>query len=90
MNRTRALTSLSMLLAGGTALAVATLMPATLPAQNAPTTDAANYKQLMQLYCVGCHSGPTPFAGLNLEPLDPAKLDEALALVYDLVGRATG
>ena len=76
MNRTRALTSLSMLLLGGTALAVATLMPETSPAQNNTPTDAANYKQLMQMYCVGCHSGPTPFAGLNLEPLDPAKLDE--------------
>jgi len=76
MNRTRALTSLSMLLLGGTALAVATLMPATSPAQNTTPTDAANYKQLMQMYCVGCHSGPTPFAGLNLEPLDPAKLNE--------------
>jgi mono/diheme cytochrome c family protein len=77
MNRTRALTSLSMFLVGGTALAVATLMPATLPAQNSNTaTDAANYKQLMQMYCVGCHSGPTPFAGLNLEPLDPANLTE--------------
>ncbi len=29
----------------------------------------------MQLYCVGCHSGPTPFAGLNLEPLDFANLE---------------
>jgi hypothetical protein len=76
MNRTRALTSLSMILVGGTALAVATLMPSTLPAQNTTGTDAANYKTLMQMYCVGCHSGPTPFAGLNLEPLDPAKLNE--------------
>src|SRR6266581_9725152 len=74
MNRTRALTSLSMLL-GGAAFAVAALMPATLPAQTATPTDAANYKQLMQMYCVGCHSGPTPFAGLNLEPLDFANLE---------------
>src|SRR6267154_1839425 len=76
MNRTRALTSLSMVLLGGAAFAVAALMPATLRAQPATPTDAANYKQLMQMYCVGCHSGPTPFAGLNLEPLDPAKLNE--------------
>jgi len=76
MNRTRALTSLSMLLAGGAAFAVAALMPASLSAQTATPTDASNYKQLMQMYCVGCHSGPTPFAGLNLEPLDPAKLNE--------------
>src|SRR5262245_32178037 len=75
MNRTRALTSLSMILVGGTALAAA-LMPTTSPAQNSTATEAANYKQLMQMYCVGCHSGPTPFAGLNLEPLDPAKLDQ--------------
>src|SRR5438128_1311336 len=76
MNRTRALTSLSMLLLGGVAFAATALMPTASSAQNSTATDASNYKQLMQMYCVGCHSGPTPFAGLNLEPLDPAKLNE--------------
>jgi len=44
------------------------------PAQNAPT--ANDHKQTLQLYCVGCHSGPTPFAGLSLEPLDFANLED--------------
>src|SRR5262249_54242854 len=37
---------------------------------------ASDYRTTLQLYCVGCHSGPNPFAGLNLEPLDFAKLEE--------------
>jgi len=53
----------------GVALAVAALLPAA--AQQAQNTSAsASHKETLQLYCVGCHSGPTPFAGLNLEPLD--------------------
>jgi hypothetical protein len=36
----------------------------------------------LQLYCVGCHSGPTPFAGLNLEPLDTADL-EANGIIWE-------
>src|SRR5262245_12509392 len=71
MNRSRILASISALLA-----AAAFLPAATLQAQQ--TTDqspAAKHKQTLQMYCVGCHSGPTPFAGLNLESLDPANLE---------------
>jgi mono/diheme cytochrome c family protein len=63
----------------GIALAMAALIPAaTLQAQNSNSSSSAasDYRTTLQLYCVGCHSGPTPFAGLNLEPLDFANLEE--------------
>src|SRR5438105_15042217 len=70
MIRPRALASIGMVLAG------AVLLPAAaLQAQNSPPADAAAHRTTLQLYCVGCHSGPTPFAGLNLEPLDFANLE---------------
>jgi hypothetical protein len=75
MIRKKTMTSLSMGLAAGTALAGAVFFTAApVPAQNAPT--ANDHKQTLQLYCVGCHSGPTPFAGLSLEPLDFANLED--------------
>src|SRR5882724_2509603 len=61
------------------AVAMASLLPsATLQAQNSNSNSSAanDYRTTLQLYCVGCHSGPTPFAGLNLEPLDFAKLED--------------
>jgi hypothetical protein len=60
------------------AVTTAVLLPsATLQAQNSSSnsTAANDYRTTLQLYCVGCHSGPTPFAGLNLEPLDFANLE---------------
>ena len=67
MVRKRTLTSI------GAALAVAALLPSATRTQETPTSSPAGlYHQTLQLYCVGCHSGPTPFAGLNLEPMDPA------------------
>jgi mono/diheme cytochrome c family protein len=63
----------------GIALAMAALIPAaTLQAQNSNSSSSAasDYRTTLQLYCVGCHSGPNPFAGLNLEPLDFANLEE--------------
>src|SRR5262245_34532579 len=72
MNRSRILASISTLLA-----AAAFLPSATLQAQQTTNQSAAAaHKQTLQMYCVGCHSGPTPFAGLNLEPLDPANLED--------------
>jgi len=78
MIRSRTLTSLSMGLAASTVLAGAVFFTAVpVPAQNSSTATAANaHRDTLQLYCVGCHSGPTPFAGLSLEPLDFAKLEE--------------
>jgi hypothetical protein len=65
-------------LAASTVLAGAVFFTAVpVPAQNSSTATAANaHRDTLQLYCVGCHSGPTPFAGLSLEPLDFAKLEE--------------
>src|SRR5262249_41776113 len=61
----------------GIALAMAALVPAaTLQAQNSNPSSASDYRTTLQIYCVGCHSGPNPFAGLNLEPLDFANLEE--------------
>src|SRR5262249_37408251 len=69
MLQTRTLASI------GIALAAAALIPAaTLQAQNS-NSPASAYRETLQLYCIGCHSGPTPFAGLNLEPLDFANLE---------------
>src|SRR5207249_5394594 len=58
----------------GAVVAVAALLPAA--AQQTQNPVASAHRNTLQLYCIGCHSGPTPFAGLNLEPLDFAKLEE--------------
>src|ERR1700704_1324187 len=59
----------------GMALAVAILLiPAELQAQNSQSTEAAAHRATLDQYCVGCHGGPTPFAGLNLQPLDTGDL----------------
>src|SRR5438477_2802345 len=60
----------------GIAFGLAALLPAAAQQTQNSASDATAHRQTMQMYCVGCHSGPTPFAGLNLEPLDPAKLNE--------------
>ena len=70
MIRARALATIGMVLAG------AVLLPAAaLQAQNSARDAAAAHRATLDLYCVGCHSGPTPFAGLNLEVLDTANLE---------------
>src|SRR5258708_3164072 len=59
----------------GMALAVAILLiPAALQAQNSQSTEAATHRATLDQYCVGCHGGPTPFAGLNLQPLNTGDL----------------
>ncbi len=63
MIRARALASV------GAVLGAALLPVATLQAQNSTTT-AADHKAVIQQYCVACHSGPTPFARLDLEKFD--------------------
>src|SRR3954463_3547651 len=70
------------------AVAMASLLPsATLQAQNSNSNPSAasDYHTTLQLYCVGCHSGPTPFAGLNLEPLDFANLEANGAIWEKLI-----
>src|SRR5688572_2089531 len=70
MIRTRALTSISLLLAG------AIFFPATtLPAQNSPPAAATTPRATLDKYCIGCHRGPTAFAGLNLDTLDIANFE---------------
>jgi len=69
------------------ALAVAVLFPpAALQAQNSPATAAAAHRATLEQYCVGCHSGPTPFAGLNLQPLDASDL-EANGIIWEKILR---
>ena len=70
MIRARALASIGMVLAG------AVLFPAaTISAENSGSAAAAAHRGTLEQYCIGCHSGPTPFAGLNLEPLDFGNLE---------------
>ncbi len=70
MIRTRALTSISMLLAG------AVFFPAaTLPAQNSPSAAATAHRATINKYCIGCHGGATPVAGLQLDTLDIANFE---------------
>src|ERR1700704_6569289 len=65
MVRPRALTSISIVLAG------AVFFPAaTLPAQNSPSAAATAHRATLNSYCIRCHSGPTPSAGLRLDALD--------------------
>ena len=80
MIRTRALASISMVLAGAVFLP-----PATLPAENsvasAPPPHSAPFDQqsvwrTWKIYCDTCHFGPKARANLNLESLDLANLDE--------------
>src|SRR5436305_5850630 len=86
MVQTRSLASVGM------ALAVAAFLPpATLQAQNlSPSAAASVHRQTLQLYCVGCHSGPTPFAGLNLEPMDFNNLEQNGAIWEKLIRKLRG
>src|SRR5438132_5038517 len=81
MIRTRALASIGMVLAG------AVLLPAAaLQAQNSAPAAAAAHRATLEQYCLGCHSGPTPFAGLNLQALDIGNL-EANGTIWEKVLR---
>ena len=67
MISTRGLVAIGMVLAGAALWPVA--------AQQSASPSAA-HRALLEQYCIGCHSRPTPFAGLNLQDLDPANLEE--------------
>jgi cytochrome c5 len=69
MIRARALASVAAV------VGVALVPVATLQAQNSTTT-AADHKAVIQQYCVACHSGPTPFARLDLEKFDFDHFDQ--------------
>src|SRR5262245_22858567 len=73
--RERRMISTRMLVSIGIMLAGAMAWPAAAQQSPSPNTPAAHRATLEQ-YCIGCHSGPTPFAGLNLQNVDPANLEE--------------
>jgi mono/diheme cytochrome c family protein len=67
-----------MVLAGAAFLAAATLSAQNSPAQNPqnpPQAAATAHRATLDKYCVGCHRGPTPMAGLRLDNLDAADLE---------------
>ncbi|HEY6362865.1 MAG TPA: DUF1587 domain-containing protein, partial [Vicinamibacterales bacterium] len=74
MIRTRALASTTIAIAGAVFLSAATL-----PAQNAPpatpSAAATAHRATLDKYCVTCHSGATPLAGLRLDNVDTANLE---------------
>jgi mono/diheme cytochrome c family protein len=85
MIRARALASIGFLFAAAAFLPVAAQQT-----QNSASPTAADLHTTLQLYCVGCHSGPTPFAGLNLEPLNFANLEDNGAIWEKLIRKLRG
>jgi hypothetical protein len=80
MIRLRALTPLSMmLLAGAVFLSAVTLSAQNSPAQSSPAPNApsAAATQLATLdkFCIACHRGNTPAAGLHLDTFDTANFE---------------
>ncbi|HEY3641412.1 MAG TPA: DUF1592 domain-containing protein [Xanthobacteraceae bacterium] len=71
MIRTRALAAIGMVLAGATFLPAAAL-----PAENPASAAATIHRATLDQYCIVCHSGPTPPAGLNLQALDIGNLED--------------
>ncbi len=69
MIRTRALASIGMVLAG-----MVFLPAAALPAETSAAATA--HRATLDQYCIVCHSGPTPPAGLNLQALDIGNLED--------------
>ena len=85
----------------GGVLAGAVLLPmATRPAENTPSASTAIHHaaamnqyavwQTFKLYCVSCHSGPTPPAGLNLQALDLSNLNDNGATWEKLLRKLRG
>jgi mono/diheme cytochrome c family protein len=74
MIRTRALASVTLVLAGATLLAAATP-----PAQNSPAASssaaAPAHRATLDKYCISCHKAPAPVAGLRLDTLDTANFE---------------
>src|SRR5262245_42755036 len=76
MIRTRPRSSISLLLAAAVFFTAVTLRaqnspPA--PAQSSSATTA--HRETLDKYCIGCHRGPTAFAGLHLDTLDTANFE---------------
>ena len=76
MIRTRPRSSISVVLAAAVFFTAVTLRaqnPPSAPAQNAPAATA--HRATLDKYCIGCHRGPTAFAGLHLDTLDTANFE---------------
>jgi mono/diheme cytochrome c family protein len=76
MIRTRPRTSISLLLAAAVFLSAVTLLAqnsASPLAQGSPSATA--HRATLDKYCIGCHRGPTPVAGLQLDTFDTANLE---------------
>src|SRR5512145_1337830 len=76
MIRTRPRSSISVLLAAAVFFTAVTLRAQnspSAPAQSSPATTA--HRATRDKYCIGCHRGPTAFAGLHLDALDTANLE---------------
>jgi mono/diheme cytochrome c family protein len=85
MIRTRALAAISVVLAGSLVLAGAAFLRAAQPSPTAPAAAPPAHASAMnqytvwqtfKLYCITCHVGPRPPAGLNLQALDLGDLDQ--------------
>ena len=81
MIRLRTVTPLSMLLAGAVFVSAVTLSAQNSPTQNPPTQSspsaAATHRATLDRFCVSCHRGNTPAAGLRLDTFDAASFETA-------------
>jgi len=84
MIRLRGRTPLGMLLAGAVFLSAVTLSAQNSPAQNAPaprspaqdpSSAATAHRATLDRFCITCHRGPTPNAGLHLDTIDVSNFE---------------
>src|SRR6266550_5306955 len=79
MIRTRSLASLGIALAGVVFLSAVTLSAQNSPAQNSPAPNspsaAATQRATLDKFCIACHRGNTPSAGLHLDTFDTASFE---------------
>src|SRR4029453_7700587 len=79
MIRLRAGTPLRMLLAGAVYVSAVTLSAQSAPPQNSPAQSspsaAATQRATLDRFCISCHRGNTPAAGLHLDTFDAANFE---------------
>jgi len=86
MIRTRALGVMGMLMAGAVFFPAATMQAQNSTSQNPISTPAAAHRAVLDQYCVVCHSGPTPFANVDLEKFDITNF-EANGVIWEKLAR---
>jgi hypothetical protein len=86
MIRTRALGAMGMLMAGAVFFPAATMQAQNSTSQNSTSTPAAAHRAVLDQYCVVCHSGPTPFANVDLEKFDITNF-EANGVIWEKLAR---